>query len=322
MKIKKFIAAVVVMCICMASMVGCGNNINEEAKGEYHIGVCQLTEHDALDEATKGFCDALRAELGKDIVIDIQVADETFEGCKVITDKFVADGVDLIMANATPALQAATESTGTIPVVATSITDYSTALGIRKWSGITGINATGTSDLAPISQQAEIIYEIVPNAEKIGIFYCVAESNSVYQAETMGKELESRGAEYAFYSVKNADEIEAVARQAAGENDVIYIPTDNTMASRTDLLKQIFTENNVPVIAGEEGLCKAGVATLSISYYNIGYNAGLMAADILRNGTEPGLMEIKYADEYTKKYNPENADILGLTIPNDYMRIE
>lgn len=320
-KLRKLIAVLGAAVMAVFVMVGCSSSATDEVK-VYTIGVCQLTEHDALDEATRGFVDAVKAELGSDVVINIRIADGTVNNCRTITNQFVADGVDLIMANATPALQAATESTGTIPIVATSITDYSTALGIRKWSGITGINATGTSDIAPISEQAEIIYEIVPDANKIGILYCVAESNSVYQAETMASELEKRGAVYQFYTVKNADEIEEVAKKAASENDAIYMPTDNTLASKTDILRDVFVEAKIPVIAGEEGLCKAGVATLSISYYNIGYNAGLMAADILKNGTEPGLMEIQYADEYVKKYNPENAGKIGLDIPDDYIRIE
>lgn len=321
MKRYKLLAVVMAVFIVAMVIAGCGKN-NTEEDDVYRIGVCQLAEHAALDEATKGFCEAVRKKLGKNVVVDVQVADGTIENCREITDKFVADGVDLIMANATPALQAATESTGTIPIVATSITDYSTALGIRKWNGITGINATGTSDLAPINQQAEIIFEIVPDAKKIGILYCIAESNSVYQAETMAKALEEQGAKYSFYTVKEASEIEIVARQAAAENDVLYMPTDNTLASQADKLRDIFIDAGIPVIAGEEGLCSAGVATLSISYYNIGYNAGLMAIDILENGSEPGLMEITYADEFTKKYNPENAALLGLNIPNDYMRIE
>ena len=321
MRIKRIIAAFLTGITVAVFTAGCGQNTTEEDNA-IHIGVCQLTEHSALDEATRGFVDAVRKEFGREVIVDVQIADGTIAGCRTITEQFVADGVDLIMANATPALQAATESTGTIPIVATSITDYSTALGIRKWSGITGINATGTSDLAPIGEQAEILYEIVPTAEKIGILYCVAESNSVFQAETMATELENRGAECRFYTVKSVDEVESVARKAAAENDVLYMPTDNTLASKADILKTIFVEAGIPVIAGEEGLCKAGVATLSIDYYNIGYNAGLMAADIIVNGSEPGLMEIQYADEFVKKYNPENAALLGLNIPTDYMRIE
>ncbi len=322
MKTRKFIAMAVAAVLIVLSMAGCSASTQGTDKKVYYIGVCQLTEHSALDEATRGFVDAVKNELGDDVEIDIQIAKGNVESCREITDAFVADGVDLIMANATPALQAATESTGTIPIVATSVTDYSTALGIRKWSGITGINATGTSDLAPISEQAEIIFEIVPNAEKIGILYCLAESNSVYQAETMAAELEERGANYTLYTVKDASEVEAVAKTAAAESDVLYVPTDNTLASRASQLKQIFNDAKIPVIAGEEGLCKAGLATLSISYYNIGYNAGLMAADILKNGTEPGLMEVTYADEFVKKYNQETATYLDLQIPSDYIRIE
>lgn len=310
------------MMVLLAGVVtGCGKKETIE-DNVYHVGICQLVEHPALDEATRGFMDAMKDKLGTKVAFDLQVADGKAVSCKAITDKFVADKTDLIMANATPALKAATESTGTIPIVATSITDYGTALGIRKWSGITGINATGTSDMAPIDKQADIIFDIVPDAKRVGILYNGTESNSVYQADVMTKELETRGVEGDSYVVKRSEEIVGMAKIAAKECDVIYIPTDNTMAASAELLKNIFLDAGIVMIAGEENLCSAGIATLSISYYNIGYNAGLMAVDILINDREPGLMEIGYASEFIKEYNKDNADKLNITVPEDYKIIE
>lgn len=322
MKNGKKITAILLTAAVLVSLTGCGKGTIDKNSRIYRIGVCQLAKHSALDEATEGFIDAMTGSFGDNIVFDVQIADGSEDSCRKITEAFVSDGDDLIMANATAALQAASESTGTIPIVATSVTDYGTALGIRKWSGITGINATGTSDLASISQQEDVIFEIVPDAEIVGILYCVSESNSVYQADTMAKELETDGHKYNTYTVKSADEIRKIAAKAAEECDVIYIPTDNTMAASAATLKEIFLEAGVPMIAGEEGLCEAGVATLSIDYYNLGYKAGMMAVDILENDAEPGLMEIGYADEYTKKYNPDNASALGITVPDDYIAIE
>lgn len=297
---------------------GCGKK-QEDKKDTYVVGVCQLASHVALDAATEGFVEALKEKLGDKVTFDIRVSDGSAENCETIATEFAKNKVDLIMANATAALQQCAKATSVIPVVATSITDYGTALGIRKWSGITGINVTGTSDMAPIEEQENMILEILGKPKKIGIVYCSLESNSLYQATCMEKELENDKIAYESYTVRDAGEIEAVVREAVKSCDAIYIPTDNTMASSMELLKKIFLESRIPMFAGEEGLCAAGIATLSIDYHNLGYNAGMMAYEILVNNAEAGLMEIGHADTVTKKYNVQNANELGIKIPDDYI---
>lgn len=314
MRAGRLVALIMTAAVALA---GCSKK--QEKKDTYVVGVCQLADHIALNAATDGFVEALKGKLGDKVEFDIKVADGSADKCEEIATEFAKNKVDLIMANATTALQQCAKATSVIPVVATSITDYGTALGIRKWSGITGINVTGTSDMAPIEEQENMILEILGKPKMIGIVYCSAESNSLYQATCMEKELEKDGIEYESFTVKNADEIESVVRTAVESCDAIYIPTDNTMASSIDLLKKIFLETRIPMFAGEEGLCGAGIATLSVDYHNLGYNAGLMAYEILANGSETGLMEIGYADTVTKKYNVQNASELGIEIPDDYI---
>ena len=295
-----------------------------EANKTYKVGICQLVQHPALDAATQGFKDALTEKLGDNVTFDEQNASGDSATCATITNGFVADGVDLIMANATPALQAAMQSTVDIPIVATSITDFATALSITDWTGTTGINVTGTADLAPLAEQAAMIKELVPNAKTVGILYCSAEPNSVYQADIVEEELTKLGiTTVKKYTVADTNDIASVTKSACDECDAIYMPTDNTMASSTGTIDPITSAAGIPVIAGEEGICKGcGVATLSISYYSIGYKAGEMAAEILTEGKNPGDMEIEYADDLTKKYVEERATALGITIPEGYETID
>ena len=227
------------------------------------------------------------------------------------------------MANATPALQAAMAATADIPIVATSVTDFATALDISDWTGKTGINVTGTADLAPLDEQAAMVKELVPDAKTVGILYCSAEPNSKYQAETVTDELEKLGFEVKDYTVADTNEISSVTKKACDEVDCIYIPTDNTIASATAAVNEIATPANIPIIAGEEGICKGcGVATLSISYYSIGYKAGEMAYDILVNGKDPADMDIEFATDLTKKYVEDRATALNITVPEDYEAID
>lgn len=308
-----------ILAALVCSLTACGNQ--EKAKeddGKYHIGICQWEEHAALDEATRGFQDALTEKLGEKVVFDIQIAQGSTQGCQEILNDFVSADMDLIMANATSALMAAAQATNTIPIVATSITDYGTALNMREWNGASGVNVTGTSDLAPIESQADMIQELVPSAEKVGIVYCSVETNSIFQAQKMGAVLTEKGIAFENYTITNKEELEKKVQKAATECDVLYIPTDNTIASQADILKEILISAKVPMIAGEEGLCEAGIATLSISYYDIGYTAGEMAYEILAEGKEPGEIDVRYAENVTKKYNPENCEALGITVPDDY----
>jgi putative ABC transport system substrate-binding protein len=289
----------------------------------YNIGICQLVEHPALDLATQGFQDALTELLGDQVVFDLQNAQGDAPTCSTITNTFVANSYDLILANATAALQAAVASTSEIPILGTSITDYATALEIDDWSGVTGTNVSGTSDLAPLDQQAECIKELFPDAANVGILYCSAEPNSKYQSDVITGYLEDYGYTVTVYTFADSNDVASVAQSAADNSDVIYIPTDNTAASCTEAIANVVIPAKVPVFAGEEGICTGcGVATLSISYYEIGYAAGQMAYEILVNGADPASMEIQYAPNVVKEYNAANVEALGITIPDDYEAIE
>ncbi len=289
----------------------------------YAIGICQIVQHPALDAATQGFMDALTEKLGDKVSFDEQNASGDPATCAVICNQFVSAGVDLIMANATPSLQAAQAATNKIPVLGTSVTDYGTALGIDNWTGTTGTNISGTSDLAPLDQQAAILKEIFPDAKNIGILYCSAEPNSQYQADVITGYLKDLGCECKNYTFSDSNDLATVAQTAAAESDVIFLPTDNTVASNTEIIKNICVPAEVPIIAGEEGICKGcGVATLSISYYDLGYTTGQMAYEVLVNGADPATMEVQFAPKFTKMVNPDICETLGITPPDGFEAID
>ena len=320
---KKRMMALLLAAVTVAAMVtGCGGK-KENKKDSYKIGICQLVEHPALDAATQGFKDALTELLGADkVTFDFQNAQGEQTNATTIANTFVADRVDLIMANATSPLQAAASATDSIPVLGTSVTDYASALDIKDWSGVTGRNISGTSDLAPLDEQEKMLLELVPDVKKVGILYCSAETNSVYQAKKFAEYLKADGVDYVEYTAADSNEIQTVVTAAVQEVDAIYIPTDNTMASYTELIKNIVVPAKVPVIAGEEGICSGcGVATLSISYYDLGYATGKMAYEILVNGKDIKTMEVEYAPNVTKKYNEEICNALGIAIPDGYVKI-
>ena len=291
---------------------------------KYTIGILQQLEHPALDAASQGFEDALTELLGADnVTFDLQNAQGEQANCSSIATTFVSNNYDLILANATTALQASAAATRTIPVLGTSVTDYATALDIDDWTGATGKNISGTSDLAPLDQQEDMLVELFPDARNVGILYCSAEPNSVYQATEFGKYLDEDGISHKEYTVADSNDIASVVQSAVGEVDVIYIPTDNTMAGNTEAVDNITRPAGIPVIAGEEGICSGcGVATLSISYYDIGYKAGEMAYDILVNGKDISTMDIEYAPNVTKEYNAAICSDLGNTVPDDYVAID
>ena len=285
------------------------------------VGICQLVQHAALDQATQGFKDALTEKM-PDVVFDEQNASGDAVNCATITNTFASNGVDLIMANATPALQAAVAATGDIPILATSITEYGVALDIENFSGVTGMNVSGTSDLAPLDEQAAMIKELFPDAKKVGLLYCSAEANSIYQVKVVGEKLAKLGFETEEFAFTDSNDVASVSALAAGESDVIYIPTDNTAAAYTETIANEVIPAKVPVIAGEEGICSGcGVATLTISYYDIGFATGLMAYEILANGADVSQMPIEYAPQFVKKYNPANIEALGLPVPEGYVAI-
>lgn len=330
MKMKKFTAALAAAALMMTA-VGCGSantgdtaDTTAAAEGKtYNIGIVQLVQHEALDAATQGFMDTLTEKLGDNVKFDLQNANGESTNCSTIATGFVASNVDLILANATAALQASGAATSNIPILGTSVTDYATALEIDDWTGVTGRNISGTSDLAPIDEQEEMLKELFPEVKQVGIIYCSAEANSKYQATLFGDALTADGIAYKEYSAADTNEISAVVSTAVSECDVLYIPTDNTMASSTETIKNIVVPAGIPVIAGEEGICSGcGVATLSISYYDLGCKTGEMAYEILVNGADLATMEIAFAPNVTKKYNAQICADLGITPPEGYVAID
>ena len=289
----------------------------------YHIGICQLVQHAALDAATQGFEDAIIEELGEDAVeFDVQDASGDSATCATIVNKFVSANVDLILANATAPLQAAAQATADIPVLGTSVTDYASALDIADWTGKTGYNVSGTSDLAPLSEQAVMLNELFPDAKTVGILYCTAEANSLYQANVITEELTALGYEVTSYGFTDTNDVASVTQNACDNSDVIYVPTDNTVASNTGIIDQIARPAGVPIVGGDEGMCLGcGVATLAISYYDLGYTTGKMAVEILANGADITEMDVQFAPQVTKEYNEEICADLGIEIPEDYVAI-
>ncbi|MBR1689417.1 MAG: ABC transporter substrate-binding protein [Oscillibacter sp.] len=294
----------------------------EPAAKTYVVGICQLAPHVALDAATQGFIDALNEALPGQVEFKNENAAGDSPTCATIVNGFVSSNVDLIMANATPALQAAAAATDTIPVLGTSVTEYGVALGISNFSGTVGTNVSGTSDLAPLDQQAAMLQEWFPDAKNVGLVYCSAEANSQYQVDTVQAALETLGYTCTQYPFSDTNDMASVVQNATDNNDVLYVPTDNTLANNAGVVDNICRPAGVPVIAGEEGICAGcGVATLSISYSDLGVATGKMAAKILTGEANVAEMPIEYAPQFTKKYNPTICEDLGLTAPEGYEAI-
>lgn len=342
---KKLLSVVLTAVMAASVLTGCGSTDNGTASTAaatgtaqseaaatsaastdgkvYNIGICQLVEHEALDAATQGFQDALKEKLGDNVKFDLQNAQGEQTTAATICNGFVSDGVDLILANATSPLQSAAAATTTIPILGTSVTDYATALEISDWSGATGRNISGTSDLAPIEEQEAMLKELFPDVKQVGLLYCPAEANSLYQIQLFEAALDKDGIAYKEYAIADTNEVQSVTTAAAGECDVLYIPTDNTLASVTETVYNVVAPAKIPVIAGEEGICNGcGVATLSISYYDLGYATGEMAYEILAEGADITTMDVRYAPNVTKKYNAKICEELGITVPDDYVAIQ
>ena len=322
---KKVVSIVLAVALCVGSclmLTACSDQT--AAKKTYKIGICQLMEHEALDAATEGFKKAIIDELGEDAVeFDVQNGQGDPATCSTIANQFVSNKVDLIMANATPALQSAAAATAEIPILGTSVTEYGVALDLKDFDGTVGGNISGTSDLAPLDKQAAMVKEWCPDAKTVGLIYCSKEANSKYQVDVVKAELEKSGLTATLYPFSDSNDLAQVCTNAADNCDVIYVPTDNTVAENTGIIDNICEPKKIPVIAGEEGICAGcGIATLSISYYDLGYTTGKMAVQILRDGADIATMPIGYAETQTPKYNAQNCKALGITPLGGYVAIE
>lgn len=306
-----FLAAMLILALCACQAPD---------DGKVRVGVCQLAPHPALDQATAGFKDALIEAFGEDGVdVIIKNANNQTSDCVSIINSLISSRVDLIMANATPALQAAANSTREIPILGTSVTEYGVALGIENFSGTVGGNVSGTSDLADLKQQAEMILKWCPDAKQVALLYCSAEPNSLYQVQKIAEYLGQMGVQTQEFAFVDTNDMSGHIQKAADWGDAIYVPTDNTVADNATLIDSI-CRGKIPVFAGEEGICaNCGVATLSISYYELGYTTGQMAVRILKDGGDISQMAIEYAPQVTAKYSAERCELLGLTPVEGYI---
>ena len=320
---KRKVLSVILTGAMVAGLAGTVTVHAEEQK-TYNIGICQLVQHEALDAATQGFEDAVKEGLGEEnVTFDEQNAQGDSATCSTIINNFVSSNVDLILANATASLQAAAAGTSDIPILGTAVTEYGVALDLTDFDGTVGGNISGTSDLAPLDQQAAMLNELFPDAKTVGLLYCSAEPNSQYQVDTVKAALEDLGYTCEYYAFSDSNDLATVCQSAADASDVIYVPTDNTVANNTEIVNNICQPAGVPVVAGEEGIMSGcGVATLSISYYDLGVATGKMAAKILTGESKVEEMPIEYAPKFTKEYNPTIAEALGITIPDDYVAYE
>ena len=304
-----------------------GEEEKEEASTDedrtFTVGVSQLVQHPALDAATQGFVDVLTETYGDKVTIDVKNASGQADVCSTIANQFITDNVDLIMANATPALQAAAAATNEIPILGTSITEYGVALEIEDFAGTVGGNVSGTSDLAPLEEQAKLFDEVLPDAKTIGILYCSSEANSKYQVEVVTKALEDAGKTVIAYPFTDTNDVGTFTTNAVGECDALYIPTDNTAASSTETINNIAQNAGVPIIAGEEGICiGCGIVTLSIDYYELGRTTGEMAVRILNGEADVSNMPIEYFANPIKKYYEPRCTELNIAVPDGFEQIE
>ena len=321
---KKTVSLLLALVLCFGSLMALCSCNDSSSDGKYKIGIVQLVEHVALDAATEGFKQAIIDELGADAVeFDFQNGQNDANTCSTIVNQFVSGKVDLIMANATPALQAAAAATAEIPILGTSVTEYGVALELKNFNGTVGGNISGTSDLAPLDKQAAMISEWFPEAKSVGLLYCSKEANSQYQVDVVKAELEQKGLTATLYPFTDSNDLAQICTTAADNCDVIYVPTDNTVAENTGIIDNVCSPKKVPVIAGEEGICKGcGVATLSISYYDLGYATGKMAVKVLTGEADISTMAIGYAETQTPKYNKAICEALGITPLEGYVAIE
>jgi len=324
---KTLVALVLLVIFALGCLTACTPTVTiDPNKAEYTVGICQLIQHPALDAATEGFKDGLKKALeaeGRTVVFKEENANGEPDTCAQITSTFVAQGVDLILANATASLTSAVSATRNIPILGTSITDYASALNIKDWTGVAGGNVSGTSDLAPLDKQAEMIVELFPDAKKVGLLYCSAESNSLYQVKEIANVLKQNGIETKEFSFIDTSDLEAVTTQACAWSDVIYVPTDNIVANNATFIDSICSANKKPVVAGEEGICKGcGVATLSIDYFRLGQITGQMAADVLLGKKDISTLAIATDTNPTYKYVASRCEEFGITIPEGYVVIE
>ncbi len=320
---KKLLSAALAATMALTLAACGGEGQSADDPDGYTIGICEQMEHVSLSEATQGFMDGLTELLGADkVVFREQNAGGEQTNCTTIMNGFLAEGVDLILANATWPLQAAASATADTPILGTSVTDYAVALGLEDFDGTVGGNISGTSDLVDLEAQAAIISELFPDAGTVGLLYCSGEPNSVYQIETVRGYLEPLGYACEIFAFTDVNDLASVTQAACDNSDVIYTPTDNTVAANTETVANVVIPAGVPVIGGDPGICSGcGVATIATDYYELGRLTAEMAAQVLTGEADISSMPVQYG-AMEKIYDPENCELLGISIPEGYNPVE
>ena len=320
---KKLLSAALAATMALTLAACGGEGQSADDPDGYTIGICEQMEHVSLSEATQGFMDGLTELLGADkVVFREQNAGGEQTNCTTIMNGFLAEGVDLILANATWPLQAAASATADTPILGTSVTDYAVALGLEDFDGTVGGNISGTSDLVDLEAQAAIISELFPDAGTVGLLYCSGEPNSVYQIETVRGYLEPLGYACEIFAFTDVNDLASVTQAACAACDVIYIPTDNTVATNVESVANVVLPAGVPVVGGDPGICSGcGVATIATDYYELGRLTAEMAAQVLTGEADISSMPVQYG-AMEKIYDPENCELLGISIPEGYNPVE
>lgn len=301
----------------MLAMAGCTGQAKEE---NLSIGIIQYVEHVALDASRDGFIDALADNGyvdGENITIDVQNAQADQSNLSTISDRFVANKVDLILAIATPAAQSIAGKTKEIPILGTAITDYVAAKLVDS-NEKPGGNVSGTTDMNPIKEQIDLLVKMVPDAKTVGVIYTSNEDNSIVQAAIAKEAIEALGLTYTEVTITNSNEVQQAAQQIVENCDALYLPTDNILASSIPVIHGVTIESKTPVICGESGMVAGGgLATLGINYYDLGYKTGLMAVKVLKGESEPANMPIESASDFDFAINGTVAEEIGIEIPAD-----
>lgn len=314
MQISRWMKTAAVAAMVSAALTGCGED--KKAEAPKTIGIVQLVEHDALDAANRGITDALK-ERGISMEIDRQNAQADQPNLRNIAQRFVSHNYPLIFAIATPAAQTVANATSTTPIVATAVTDFAVAKLVKD-NNKPGTNVTGSSDMNPIAAQTELLLKLVPNAKTVGTIYNSSEINSQLQIDILRKELEKHGVALAEATISSVNDIQQAAQSLVGKVDVMYVPTDNVVASSMPTLYRVTQAAKLAVVAGEAGMVRSGAtATVAVDYYNLGKIAGNMGADILEGKAKPQDMPIRYQTEFKVVLNEPVVKELGLTVPED-----
>lgn len=320
---KKYGKRIMVVFTAMLIVVlaaGCSSSGKSSDKSDLKIGIIQYMDHVALDNAREGFIAALADNGyvdGDNITIDLQNAQGDQSNLSTISDRFVSNKENLILAIATPATQAVAGKTTEIPILATAVTDYESARLVNS-NAAPGGNVTGTSDMNPVKEQIDLLVKLVPTAKTVGVLYTSSEVNSVTQAQIAKKSIEALGLKYVEVTISNSNDVQQATQTLVGQCDAIYIPTDNVLASAMPQVHSVTAQSKTPVICGESSMLDGGgLATLGINYKDLGYQTGLMAVKILKGEAKPATMPIETATKFDFKINGTIAEEIGLTIPAD-----